>query len=58
MGVTFSDLYHRRAMIVMEELIRIVWGPNDEVMPVPISFMGSWIFLMWWYRSILSLLLS
>ena len=30
------------AMIVMEELIRIVWGPNDEVMPVPISFMGSW----------------
>jgi branched-chain amino acid transport system permease protein len=30
------------AMIVMEELIRIVWGPNDEVMPVPIHFMGSW----------------
>ncbi len=30
------------AMIVMEELIRIVWGPNDEVMPVPISFIGSW----------------
>lgn len=30
------------AMIVLEELIRIVWGPNDEVMPVPISFMGSW----------------
>jgi len=30
------------AMIVMEELIRIVWGPNDEVMPVPINFMGSW----------------
>ncbi|MDI6761421.1 MAG: branched-chain amino acid ABC transporter permease [Thermodesulfobacteriota bacterium] len=30
------------AMIVMEELIRIVWGPNDEVMPVPIKFMGSW----------------
>jgi len=46
------------AMIVMEELIRIVWGPNDEVMPVPISFMGLGIFLMWWYRSILSLLLS
>ncbi len=32
------------AMIVMEELIRIVWGPNDEVMPVPFSFMGSWDF--------------
>jgi branched-chain amino acid transport system permease protein len=30
------------AMIVMEELIRIVWGPNDEVMPVPLSFIGSW----------------
>jgi len=30
------------AMIVMEELIRIVWGPNDEVMPVPLNFMGSW----------------
>jgi len=30
------------AMIVLEELIRIVWGPNDEVMPVPINFMGSW----------------
>jgi branched-chain amino acid transport system permease protein len=30
------------AMIVMEELIRIVWGPNDEVMPVPINFIGSW----------------
>jgi branched-chain amino acid transport system permease protein len=30
------------AMIVLEELVRIVWGPNDEVMPVPISFMGSY----------------
>ena len=30
------------AMIVLEELVRIVWGPNDEVMPVPLSFMGSW----------------
>ncbi len=29
------------AMIVMEELIRIVWGPNDEPMPVPINFIGS-----------------
>jgi branched-chain amino acid transport system permease protein len=29
-------------MIVLEELVRIVWGPNDEVMPVPISFMGSY----------------
>ncbi len=30
------------AMIVLEELIRIVWGPDDEVMPVPIKFIGSW----------------
>lgn len=30
------------AMIVMEELIRVLWGPNDEVMPVPFLFMGSW----------------
>jgi branched-chain amino acid transport system permease protein len=26
----------------VEELIRIVWGPDDEVMPVPINFIGSW----------------
>jgi branched-chain amino acid transport system permease protein len=30
------------AMIVLEESIRIVWGPDDEVMPVPLSFLGSW----------------
>lgn len=29
-------------MIVMEELIRIIWGPDDEVMPVPVRFIGSW----------------
>ncbi|MBW2322790.1 MAG: branched-chain amino acid ABC transporter permease [Deltaproteobacteria bacterium] len=28
--------------IVLEELIRIVWGPNDEVMPVPLKFLGNW----------------
>ena len=28
--------------IVLEELIRIVWGPNDEVMPVPFNFIGNW----------------
>jgi len=28
--------------IVLEELIRIVWGPNDEVMPVPFNFVGNW----------------
>ena len=30
------------AMIVLEETIRIVWGPDDAVMPVPLSFLGSW----------------
>jgi len=30
------------AMIVMEELIRIIWGPDDAVMPVPTNFIGSW----------------
>ncbi len=29
------------AMIFLEELIRVLWGPDDEVMPVPISFIGS-----------------
>jgi len=29
------------AMIVLEELIRVVWGPDDEVMPVPLKFIGS-----------------
>ena len=28
--------------IVLEELIRIVWGPNDEVMPIPLNFSGNW----------------
>ncbi len=30
------------AMIVLEEMIRVVWGPDDEVMPVPLNFIGSW----------------
>jgi len=29
------------AMIVLEEMIRVVWGPDDEVMPVPLNFIGS-----------------
>ena len=28
--------------VVLVELIRIVWGPNDEVMPVPLRFQGNW----------------
>ena len=27
---------------MLEELIRIVWGPNDQVMPVPAALQGSW----------------
>lgn len=29
------------AMIVLEEMIRVAWGPDDEVMPVPLNFIGS-----------------
>jgi len=28
--------------IVLVELIRVFWGPNDEVMTVPVTFRGSW----------------
>ncbi|MFC1824900.1 branched-chain amino acid ABC transporter permease [Thermodesulfobacteriota bacterium] len=28
--------------IVLVELIRIFWGPNDEVMTQPLTFQGSW----------------
>lgn len=28
--------------IVLVELIRIVWGPNDEIMTVPMTFRGTW----------------
>jgi branched-chain amino acid transport system permease protein len=38
----FQILITLGATIVLEELIRIVWGPNDQVMPVPLSFQGSW----------------
>ena len=38
----FQILITLGATIVLEELIRVVWGPNDQVMPVPISFQGSW----------------
>lgn len=30
------------ASLIMAELIRIFWGPNDEVTLVPAAFMGSW----------------
>ena len=38
----FQILITLGATIVLEELLRIVWGPNDQVMPVPITFQGSW----------------
>jgi branched-chain amino acid transport system permease protein len=38
----FQILITLGATIVLEELIRIVWGPNDQVMPVPRTFQGSW----------------
>ena len=30
------------ASLIMAELIRIAWGPNDEVTMVPAVFVGSW----------------
>jgi branched-chain amino acid transport system permease protein len=38
----FQILITLGATIVLEELIRIAWGPNDQVMPVPLSIQGSW----------------
>ncbi len=38
----FQILITLGATIVLEELIRIAWGPNDQVMPVPATFQGSW----------------
>jgi branched-chain amino acid transport system permease protein len=38
----FQILITLGATIVIEELIRIVWGPNDQVVPVPLTLRGSW----------------
>ncbi|MBI2492371.1 MAG: branched-chain amino acid ABC transporter permease [Candidatus Rokubacteria bacterium] len=38
----FQILITLGTTIVLEELIRIGWGPNDQVMPVPLTFQGSW----------------
>jgi len=27
------------------ECIRVFWGPNDEIMPVPLTFQGNWDFM-------------
>lgn len=39
----FQILITLGATIVLEEAIRIVWGPNDQVVPVPLTFQGSWL---------------
>jgi len=31
--------------IVLVECIRVFWGPNDEIMPVPLTFQGNWDFM-------------
>ena len=38
----FQILITFGATIVLVELIRVLWGPNDEVMTVPVTFYGSW----------------
>jgi branched-chain amino acid transport system permease protein len=38
----FQILITFGATIVLVELIRVLWGPNDEVMTVPLTFYGSW----------------
>jgi len=38
----FQILITFGATIVLVELIRVFWGPNDEVMTVPLTFSRSW----------------
>ena len=38
----FQILITFGATIVLVELIRVFWGPNDEVMTVPRTFSGNW----------------
>jgi branched-chain amino acid transport system permease protein len=40
----FQILITFGATIVLVELIRVFWGPNDEVMHIPINFRGNWDF--------------
>ena len=40
----FQILITFGGMVVLTEFIRIIWGPNDEVMPKPVSFEGNWNF--------------
>ena len=38
----FQILITFGGMVVLREMIRIIWGPNDEVMSVPAKFQGNW----------------
>ena len=38
----FQILITFGATIVLVELIRVFWGPNDEVITVPLTFRGNW----------------
>ena len=38
----FQILITFGATIVLVELIRVFWGPNDEVTTVPLTFSGNW----------------
>ena len=38
----FQILITFGATIVLVELIKVFWGPNDEVMSVPLAFQGNW----------------
>ena len=38
----FQILITFGSTIVLVELIRVFWGPNDEVMTVPFTFSGNW----------------
>lgn len=38
----FQILITFGSTIVLVELIRVFWGPNDEVMTVPFTFRGNW----------------
>ena len=38
----FQILITFGGMVVLRELIKIVWGPNDEVIAIPLKFQGNW----------------
>jgi branched-chain amino acid transport system permease protein len=38
----FQILITYGTTVVLVECIRLFWGPNDEVMPVPSKFQGNW----------------